>query len=108
VFLSQNREQLKNLIPVLENFLLQKLQLSMQPNKVSIQSFASGIDFLGWVHFPNYRTLRTATKRRMVKQIKISPKPQTVQSYLGTLSHGQAYGLSQEIVDEFLMLGDKG
>ncbi len=107
VFLSESRKQLEEKIPLVSNFLGEKLKLSLHPNKVSIQSFASGVDFLGWIHFPNYRTLRTATKRRMIKQVKTSPKPQTLQSYLGMLQHGNAYDLSQEVLDEFLLLGNK-
>jgi creatinine amidohydrolase/Fe(II)-dependent formamide hydrolase-like protein len=89
------------------DFLGQELKLSMHPGKVSIQTFTSGVDFLGWVHFPNHRTLRTTTKRRMVKQVAASPKPQTIQSYLGMLSHGQAHSLSQEVLNEFLLLGEQ-
>ena len=30
--------------------------------KVSIGTLASGVDFLGWAHFPDHRVIRTATK----------------------------------------------
>lgn len=70
-------------------FLKEKLKLDLHPNKVSIRTVASGIDYLGWVHFPDHRVLRTVTKKRMIRGIRRRQgKMETVQSYLGVLSHG--------------------
>ena len=30
---------------------------------------ASGIDFLGWVHFEDHRVLRTSTKKKMFRNL---------------------------------------
>jgi hypothetical protein len=76
-----------------EDFLTERLKLSLHPHKVSIDTFASGIDFLGWVHFPKHRVLRTATKRKMLG--RVSEKNVTL--YLGLLSHGNAYDLREKI-----------
>ena len=89
VIMSDDREWIENILPQISNFLEEKLKLSLHPKKVSINTFASGIDFLGWVHFPNHCVIRTVTKRRMWKRIKLKDgKVETVQSYLGFLSHG--------------------
>ena len=88
VILSRDKKYLEELIPQMKNFLLSNLKLELHPNKISIRTISSGIDFLGWVHFPDYRVLRTATKRRMMKRIEEHPKREAVQSYLGLLSHG--------------------
>jgi hypothetical protein len=94
VFLSQDREWLESLIPEIADFLRTNLQLSLHPDKVYIKTLASGVDFLGWVHFPGHRVMRTATKRRMFKRIEEARgKEETVSSYLGLLSHGNAYKL---------------
>lgn len=54
--------------------------------------------FLGWVHFPDHRVLRTASKRRMLKRLKKTPvKEETLNSYLGMLSHGNAHKLTKLI-----------
>jgi RNA-directed DNA polymerase len=90
VFLSESRTALEELIPVIANFLEEKLKLSLHPNKVYIKSWASGVDFLGWVSFPDHRVLRSATKRRMLKNIAGEPKEATIASYLGMLQHGNA------------------
>jgi len=98
VFLSQDRIWLENLLPKIEDFLQNGLRLKLHPDKVSIQTLASGTDFLGWVHFPNHRILRTVTKRRMFKNIRDkNGKEETIQSYLGLLSHGNAYKLVRKI-----------
>lgn len=99
VFLSEDKMYLESLIGLIQEFLSKKLSLSLHPNKVFIKTLASGIDFLGWVHFPKYRVLRTVTKKRMLKNIKNKKDDKaTVQSYLGLLSHGNAQKLSNKII----------
>lgn len=98
MILSTDKDWLIELIPKIAEFLEENLKLSLHPNKVYIKSFASGVDFLGWVHFPHHRVLRTATKKRMFRNIKAKEgKVETVQSYLGLLSHGNAYKLKVKI-----------
>ncbi len=80
-------------------YLNQILKLELHPNKVSIKTLVSGIDFLGWVHFSDYRILRTSTKNRMFKRLKDSQNNQeTTQSYLGLLKHGNTNKLTQTIL----------
>jgi len=100
VILSQDREWLEELLPKIDDFLSVKLKLNLHPNKVSIRTLASGIDFLGWVHFPSYRALKTTTKRRMFNNI-IDKRGNidTIQSYLGLLSHGNSRKLEKAIRD---------
>lgn len=98
VILSQDKKWLDGTIPKITDFLWDKLRLQMHPNKVSIQALTSGIDFLGWVHFPDHRSFRTATKKRMLRGVKrTGGKIETVQSYLGLLGHGNAKGLEKVI-----------
>jgi len=99
VILSEDKNHLLKTLPYMEMFLCDTLKLEMHPNKVSIQTLASGVDFLGWVHFPDHRVLRTSTKRRMFRRIKeVNGKEATVQSYLGLLSHGNAHKLRDKII----------
>jgi len=93
VILSHDRAYLQSLIQHISNFLEQNLGLSLHPDKVFIKTLASGVDFLGWVHFLDHRVLRTATKNRMMKHMKENPKPEATVSYLGMLSHGNTYKL---------------
>ena len=93
VILSTDRNELVILCQEIEKFLTSRLHLSLHPDKVSIETFASGIDFLGWVHFPKYRVLRTATKRKMFARVS----EKNVTSYLGLLSHGNTHDLSEDL-----------
>ncbi len=97
VILSEDKKYLESVLIKISQFLETKLKLSLHPDKVFIKTIASGVDFLGWVHFPKHRVLRTSTKRRMWKKMENSPKSETIQSYLGLLGHGDAYGLATEI-----------
>lgn len=95
VILHEDKKFLENLIPEIFKFLETRLKLALHPDKVKIKTLASGIDFLGWVNFPHHRTLRNSTKRRMLKRIDTNSKPELIASYLGLLSHGNAYNLTR-------------
>lgn len=103
VFLSLNKGWLISILPRVQGFLWDELRLKLHPNKVSISTFASGIDFLGWVHFPDHRVLRTTTKRRMLHRVvgleKDSP---TVRSYFGMLQHGNAEKLRRDVMSRLV------
>lgn len=98
VFLSEDRDWLESLIPRVQAFLGLELVLELHPDKVYIQTLASGVDFLGWVHFPHHRVLRTASKRRMLRKLEntneIDDLGKAVRaSYRGMLSYGNTYKL---------------
>ena len=84
VIFSQNKNYLTLLIPRISNFLYEKLHLKLHPDKIFIKTIVSGVDFLGWVHFPVHRVLRTTTKRRMLARVN----EQNISSYFGLLKHG--------------------
>jgi len=97
VILSRDRAWLVSLLPCIQDFLRYNLNLELHPDKVFISTLASGIDFLGWVHFPDHRVLRTSTKRRMLKALSGNPTKETIASYHGMLNHGNARKLSRMI-----------
>lgn len=114
VVLSQDKKYLEDLIPIIKAFLEKKLKLTLHPNKVVIGNYYLGVDFLGYVIFPNFVVPRTKTKRRMFrkiyKQIAVYRRGQqayeslnqTIQSYLGYLSHANAHQLSQDLKNQIL------
>ncbi len=100
VVLSPKKDQLQDLLPKIKEFLQNRLRLELHPNKVKLRTLASGVDFLGWVHFPDHRVLRPATKRRMLRRIgEVGGKVETMQSYLGLMGHGNAKKLQRGIED---------
>ncbi len=82
-------------------FLRVRLHLQLHPSKVTIKTLASGVDFLGWVHFPDHRVLRTTTKRRMLRRVYDNPEEDVLQSYFGLLSHGNTIKLSQTVKTQY-------
>lgn len=97
VVFSENKEYLVKVLQSMTIFLRERLKLELHPNKVSIETLGSGVDFLGWIHFPRHRVLRTVTKKRMMR--KLSDKNRD--SYLGMLRHGNGFKISQEIEVKF-------
>ena len=101
VIFSENRIWLEKQILQIKEFLWRKLCLELHPQKLYIKTLASGIDFLGWVHFPDHRVLRATTKRRMMKRMAETKEFNALNSYLGLLSHGNTYKLRTELLNLF-------
>jgi hypothetical protein len=107
--ISSDRAYLENLLEPISNFLRDRLALELHPNKVSIRKFHQGVDFLGYVSFPDYRVVRTKTRRRIFKKFKAKIAAYrtglisegmlmaSLRSYLGVLSHADAYRLAEEL-----------
>lgn len=93
VILSHDLGYVEDLLPKISNYLQDELKLQIHPNKVFIKTLASGVDFLGWVHFADHQVLRTVTKRRMFKKLNKN----NVQSYFGLLSHGNTTKLRNRV-----------
>jgi len=108
-FISSDREYLLSLISLVRDFLKSELDLDLHPKKIIIGKFLNGIDFLGYIIFPNYILPRTKTKRRLIKKIRkkvyefksgaITEESlnQTIQSYFGFLVHANSYKFKEEL-----------
>jgi hypothetical protein len=97
VIMGVDRNWLLHVLVSVEEFLKSRLYLSLHPDKVHVQTLASGVDFLGWVHYSHHRVLRTATKKRMFRALMRDSKPERVISYQGMLTHGNTRGLSEAV-----------
>ncbi|MEK7103645.1 MAG: reverse transcriptase/maturase family protein [Patescibacteria group bacterium] len=93
VVIDKCKEYVETLLLLFKQFLDEHLHLSLHPDKVFIKTLASGVDFLGWVHFPRHRVLRTSTKCRMVRRLKEFPSKESIASYRGLLKHGNTHKL---------------
>jgi retron-type reverse transcriptase len=99
VIFGEDKNELLLILRYIVVFLKEQLKLKLHPDKVYIKTFASGVDFLGWINFPHHRVLRTTTKNRMLKNLSKNSKEKSRQSYLGMLSHGDSYKLTLQIKD---------
>jgi len=96
VVFSESKDGAQKIIPLIQEFLNKELKLELHPDKISIKTVASGVDFLGWVNFTDHRILRTVTKRKMFRNIKEKGgKVETIQSYLGLIGHGNSFKLKK-------------
>ncbi|MFH1170449.1 MAG: reverse transcriptase/maturase family protein [Candidatus Vogelbacteria bacterium] len=103
VIMHHDEGVLVEVLSKIHDFLEERLKLTLHPDKISLKTATSGIDFLGWVHFPDHRVLRTATKNRMFRNIKMEEgKRETVESYLGLISHGNSWKLAS-LVRRYLL-----
>ena len=113
MIVSDNKEYFLKIIPVIKNFLASKLKLELHPNKISFRKFRQGVDFLGYYLLPKYRLLRTKTKKRIYKKLRqrISQYKtgliteytlkQSLNSYLGVLSHADTFEFRQDLQNQF-------
>jgi len=111
VIIHQDEGYLNEILYVVDDFLETELGLQLHPDKVSIEKFHRGIDFLGYVVFPYHTVLRTTTKKRMLRKISkkyhdlknglIDEKSfnASLQSYLGILKHCRGHKIQKEIKD---------
>ena len=93
MILDQDCQYLINLLKPIQVFLQNQLKLSLHPEKISLRKLKQGIDFCGYVILPNYRILRTKTKKRILNRINENNLP----SYLGLLKHCNSYTLRTKI-----------
>jgi len=106
VFFGTDKTQLHSLIEPVRIFLLNELNLTLHPKKISQKTLYSGMDFLGWVNFSQYKKLRCKTKERMFRKLADKPKDEVFQSYLGLLSHGNTYQIEKDLRNLYWLLGE--
>jgi len=100
IILSHDKSWLEELLPKIGDTLIEHLHLELHPDKILLRTLSSGVDFLGWVNFPNFRVLRASTKRRMKYRTAGHPTLGTIESYLGLLSHGNTRKLRQPLLEK--------
>ena len=113
VIISTNRQHLEKLIDPVKTFLQNKLKLNLHPKKISLRACHQGVDFLGYVALPYHRLMRAKTRRRIFRKLKTriaqyrsgliseATLSQSLQSYLGVLSHANTYQLSQDLQNQY-------
>jgi RNA-directed DNA polymerase len=109
VVLSRDKDYLQKVLNAAEVFLRNKLKLTLHSNKINFQKWHTGVDFLGFIHFPHHSVIRTKTKRRILHKINLAKNQvdaggittwqynQILQSYLGRLGHCRSKGVQEEI-----------
>ena len=107
VILTDRKEILFEHLEHLRGFLESWLRVRLYPDKISIRTWRQGADILGYISHPNYRTVRTITKRRMRHGVRakrwlaregmIAPEKlqATIASYRGRIKHAWSRELAR-------------
>jgi hypothetical protein len=113
--ISKNKEFLKKIIPQIKNYLQKELNLTIHPNKIYLQHFSKGVDFLGTYSKPYRVYIKTKTKtnlhqlinnwnKQAIKKDFDLSKPEILDfiakanSYLGLMSHFKTKRLRKKMV----------
>jgi len=94
VIVSEDRAWLVEVVEKLQEFVGEQLYMQLHPNKVSIQSWEQGVDFLGYIVKPTCILLRGKTRKRMLKRVNTK----SLTSYTGLCEHGNCYELEQLLI----------
>lgn len=113
LIVSGDKEYLEKIIPKIVLFLEEKLSLKIHEEKTKIRKISQGIDFLGYIAFVSYMLVRTKTKKRMFKKFRAKIEDyksgvisknsllQSLQSYLGFLSHAETHKIQHYFKNRF-------
>ena len=95
ILIHHDREFLVSCLNKIKDFLREQLHLEVHPQKIVLKTYASGIDYLGYVCFPHHKVLRTKTKTRMFQRIS----EKNFSSYNGILQHCESLNLQSELLE---------
>ena len=95
VLMHENKELLIDCRQKIEHFLQERLNLKVHPKKLILKTYASGIDYLGYVSFPHHRVIRTKTKRRIFRRVN----KKNFSSYSGVLKHCRSHSLKSRLIE---------
>jgi RNA-directed DNA polymerase len=113
VIVHQDKAYLNSLIPLIKNTLQERLGLTLHPNKIYLQHYTKGVEFLGSVIKPHriYIANRTkgnfytaiAKQNALVKEHKPSKQQKAsflscMNSYLGLMKHRNTYKLRKKML----------
>jgi len=107
-----DRSYLVTLQSTIDDFLKEKLHLSLHPRKLTIKNVADGVPFVGYRIFYDHILVRGNTLRRIerkyhskikqYKQGKITKQKlnETKAAFIGHLKHADSYGLAKKLFEE--------
>jgi hypothetical protein len=118
VIAHEDKEFLKSIIPVLREYLQSQLSLELHSDKVYLQHFSKGVNFLGTVIKPYRIYIRNQTKGNFYKKIqywnnffekehKLTKESlgqflASMNSYLGIMKHYNTYKLRKKMLTKNL------
>lgn len=108
VIISKDKNELHYYLKIIKEYLDQNLKLTIKNNH-RIFPVSTGIDFVGYVHFPTHTLLRKGIKKNFARKLKKKPSIETVASYLGWANHCNSRNLIKKLLpnEQFQELQNK-
>ena len=109
VILGENKAELTKILAAIRAFLTDKLKLTLHPRKIRLFPAYLGVDFVGYVAFPDHILLRPKNVRHFAKKLrkqqkwlasgKISQKEfaESVRSWIAHAVHADTFGLRRKL-----------
>lgn len=98
VILSNNKDELHDLLISIKQYLNDVLKLEVKQNWQVFPVKARGIDFVGYVHFHTHTLLRKSIKKRFAKAVKKGKGQATIASYKGWTKHCNSIHLLKKLM----------
>lgn len=103
VIIHQDKNFLKNIIPLIQEYLAKNLCLKLHPKKIYLQEASHGLKFLGVIIKPNRIYIGKRVKNGFYQKIQAAAKgnlknPAFFNSYLGMMKKYNTYRLRKKIM----------
>ena len=112
---SNDKNELKQLVPQIRQFLIEKLDLNLNMGKTKLINIRNGVEFLGAYIKPNRIYISNDCLRRMNKQLYEIEHYGTnkdiscqINSFLGVLSHYKSYNIKLKLFGNMDSLNEQG
>lgn len=89
---SNSKEELHLVRVAVQKYLSTNLNLQLK-NNYRVFPVSIGVDFLGYVSYPEYTRIRKSIKKRYAKMLKYRPNKASIASYNGWLTHADCINL---------------
>ncbi len=86
LILAPDKTTLHQLLHDIRLYLRDVLKLELKDN-YRIAPVSTGIDFVGYIHYPDYTRVRKATKQRCARKLRKGASIETIASYKGCFKH---------------------
>jgi RNA-directed DNA polymerase len=118
IIVHNNKQFLKDIVPVIKDFLKRELGLMLHPNKIYLQHYSKGVKFIGAVIKPHREYIGNRTKGNLWLAINnykkmwfqcSSPNQEilqklvnTVNSYFGFMIHYKSFYIRNKVCKKFI------
>lgn len=98
VILSNDKQQLHQLLAEIKEYLSVNLKLTVKENYQIFPVSARGIDFVGYVMYHTHTLMRKSIKQSFARAVKKNKSASSIASYLGWAKHCNSINLKRKLI----------